>query len=235
MPSLQYWFNAGALVLFVSSAINVAMGLIGIKHMVSRQTIFILMALSCLVTLGGWWKEATQGEQSAKQEAERVELDNNLKSIAQFNPTIDALRRTEGALQGYEKADAIRRRILNQYDVLLSGIVTLETVSGKTSTADRQASAEHIIGELKAAISGNVQLYETKIGDVLIIQTGPNTFRVTFIIPTRVVPTTITFYDLPNGVKENVIEKSNVGFTVVFTPITTPIEKFPRFIASAEI
>lgn len=68
---------------------------------------------------------------------------------------------------------------------------------------------------------------------MLIIKTAPNVFRVTFNVPMRIAPK-LTFYNLPSGSMANVVELSNVGFTVVFTPADIPIENF-NFTASAQL
>jgi len=49
----------------------------------------------------------------------------------------------------------------------------------------------------------------------------------------RVAPA-LSFSGLPDGVEAHVIEKTNIGFTVVFTPSTIPVEKFGMQ-ASAEL
>jgi hypothetical protein len=44
----------------------------------------------------------------------------------------------------------------------------------------------------------------------------------------------IQFNHLPQGVSATVVEKTNVGFTVIFTPQTIAVDKFD-FVASAEL
>ena len=44
----------------------------------------------------------------------------------------------------------------------------------------------------------------------------------------------LEFPNLPQGVAANVVEKTNVGFTVIFTPQSIVVDKF-GFAASAEL
>jgi hypothetical protein len=69
-------------------------------------------------------------------------------------------------------------------------------------------------------------------GSILIVKTASNTFKVIFAVPMRIA-LKIEFRDLPTGVAANIIEETNVGFTVVFTPQSVPVE-FPKFSADAE-
>jgi hypothetical protein len=168
------------------------------------------------------------------QEQESAELRDTLGSIGQLAPVVEALRRQQSALQGYEQAAVISRRILDQYDRLLAGISAFEGMSGRASTADRRAAAEHIISEMRATISGEVQLFGTGADQALIIKTGPNMFRVTFPVPMRVAPT-VTFSDLPARVHVTLVELTAIGFTVIFSPTSFQITKFPHFQLDARL
>jgi hypothetical protein len=148
-------------------------------------------------------------------------------------PLIEVIRQQQSSLAGQEQAQRITKRILDQYDQLKSGTDTFERPTGRLDEQDRLASAEHILRELQAAMNGTVQLIETPQGRGLIIKTSPNTFRITFPVPMRVTPD-ITFPRLSSGVTANVTEKSNIGFTVVFSPLSIPIEAIPAFTASAD-
>jgi hypothetical protein len=48
------------------------------------------------------------------------------------------------------------------------------------------------------------------------------------------IPPNLTFLNLPAGVEAHVLEKTNIGFSVVFTPSAIPVEQF-NFAASAEL
>jgi hypothetical protein len=174
------------------------------------------------------WVDSREAAAIAERKA-RVVAD-----AGQVAPLIEVIRQQQSMLAGQDQAQRIIKRILDQYDQLQKGIDVFERSSGRTNVQDRLAAAEHILKELTAAMSGTVQLTETPDGRALVIKTAPNTFRVTFPVPMRIAPN-LTFPRLPAGVTANVVQKSNVGFTVVFAPPTVPVETLPPLIASAEL
>ena len=93
-------------------------------------------------------------------------------------------------------------------------------------------SGDKIIENLRLLL-GETQTSPGPGGQALIIRTAPNTFRVIFAVPMRIAPD-IQFNHLPQGVSATVVEKTNVGFTVIFTPQTIAVDKFD-FVASAEL
>jgi hypothetical protein len=149
-------------------------------------------------------------------------------------PLIGAITNLQGQLKNHQDAERVTQRILTQYDQLKQGIEVFESFTEKLNEHDRVAAAEHIMKELQLAANNTVQLIDTPQGRGLVIRTGANTFRVTFPVPMRIVPD-ILFPQLPPGVTANVIEKSNIGFTVVFVPQTIPVQTIPPFSASAEL
>jgi hypothetical protein len=162
--------------------------------------------------------------------AERARLIG--KEAADFGPIVEALRQNQRALAESEHTRSLLGTVLLQFDHLQQGIQTEELFSGQKNIDNRLRTAEHIIKELKV-ILGNVQTLQLPQGQALIIKTAPNTFRVTFPVPMRI-PPTITFNRYPDGATPTVTEKSNIGFTVIFTPPSVPVEMF-WFEAEAEL
>jgi hypothetical protein len=145
---------------------------------------------------------------------------------------IETVRRYEQALQAQGQGLEILRRILSQYDQLRQAVAIHEQFIGKEDSQDRVATAEHTLRELQALL-GTAQTVPGPGGQALIIKTAPNTFRVTFGVPMRI-PPAVTFSGLPNGIEAHVVEKTNIGFTVIFTPANVPVNNF-GFQASAEL
>jgi hypothetical protein len=225
MPPFYYWFSGAALFLAGSFTLSTATGLIGIKQMISNKIARGLMCVALILLALGWWSAAKQ-EQSNAELAESIK---KLVAVAQgeeeLSTVITALRDAQHRVAGYEQADAIIRRILAQYEQLRAATEMFEKMGNPNAAKDRLAAAERIMGDLRAEL-GNIQFRQVSQGQALIIKTAPNTFRVTFPVPMRAVPS-ITFSQLPPGVTAKIIEKSNVGFTVVFEPLTIPIDHLP--------
>jgi hypothetical protein len=154
------------------------------------------------------------------------------QETAQLAPVIQALRDAQDNLRNQEAANAIVGLILQQYDQLIAGVSTFEQFRGAPDEKDRLASAQHTIESLKILLSG-VQVVATRMGNGLVIKTAPNTFRVTFPVPTRI-PPNITCHALP-GVTMTELEKTNIGVTLIFTPMTILINTLPPCEFSAEL
>jgi hypothetical protein len=90
----------------------------------------------------------------------------------------------------------------------------------------------HILSEMRVLLGNpNINAISHDSGDLWLV-TGQNSFRVTLPTPMRVAPK-LTFSGLPEGVIPNVVEKSRVGFWVVFGPQTIRVETF-GYSANAE-
>jgi hypothetical protein len=174
------------------------------------------------------WADSRESASIAERQA-RVASD-----AQQIAPLIDVIRQLQSKLNDQEQARIVSRRILAQYEQLMKGINVFEQMTGQKDERDRVAAAEHIMKELQVAATNVVHVIDTPQGRGLVIKTAPNTFRVTFPVPMRVAPE-VVFQNLPPGVTANVVEKSNIGFTVVFAPLTVPIDTIPGFSASAEL
>jgi hypothetical protein len=223
LPPIQYWFSGTALFLAGSFVIATAMGLIGIKNMISNTIAKGLMIAALALLAIGWWSAAKQEKQSDDLTKSIASIFGVAQSQQSLSVIMEALRNSQQQVAGQQQAENVIRSILAQYDQLQAATSTFEKFAGTPDIKDRLATADNIISELKVLL-GNVQFRENP--QALIIRTAPNTFRVTFAVPMRVAPD-IKFGGLPPGVTANIIEKSNIGFTVVFTPLTISIDHLP--------
>jgi hypothetical protein len=144
---------------------------------------------------------------------------------------IESLRRYEAELQAQGQNFDVLRRVVAQFDQLRSAITQHERRIAREDSQERIAAAEHILNEVRALI-GSAQTVPGPGGQALIIKTAPNTFRVTFAVPMRI-PPELTFQGLPAGATAHVVEKSKIGFTVLFAPTSIPVDRF-GFVASVQ-
>jgi len=167
---------------------------------------------------------------------ERLEAKNHREHVEQeldeLKLPVETIRRYETQLSADQQNTGVGRAILRQYDQLRNAIDAQSRFTGQENARDRIASGDEIIANLRSLL-GETQTAPVQGGQALIIKAAPNTFRVIFPAPMRV-PPNLTFPNLPSGVEAHLIEKTNIGFTVIFTPQSTPVEKF-AFTASAEL
>lgn len=166
---------------------------------------------------------------------ERLEARNHRehveKELDALKLPVETIRRYETQLSADQQNTGVVRAILRQYDQLRNAVALQSQFTGQENIRDRIASADQIIENLRSLL-GETQTAPVAGGQALIIRTAPNVFRVVFPVPMRVAPD-IQFLNLPQGVEGHVIEKTNIGFTVIFTPESIPVPKF-GFSASAE-
>jgi hypothetical protein len=139
----------------------------------------------------------------------------------EFWPIIAALRSSRQQLDDQEEAREIVREILEQYDQHERAITNFDQHTESADFKDRLAAAQRTIANLKALLE-NVGTIGGQRGDV-VVKTALNTFRVTFAVPTTIAPT-IVFPNLPKGLEAHIVEKSTIGYTVMFTPSTVPFD-----------
>lgn len=161
------------------------------------------------------------------QQADRV---NN--ALNDLRLPVETIRRYETQLATNEQHSAILRRIVLQYDQLKAAIELQSKFTGRENSNGRIAAADQILGNIRELL-GATKTISGPNGGALIINTAPNVFMVMFAVPMRIAPS-LEFRDLPAGVVANIIEKSNIGFTVIFSPQTISVRNF-NFIASAEL
>lgn len=149
------------------------------------------------------------------------------QSIVSYGPLIDSARRAQ-----WQCDNEMLRQILAKWDQLNRATSFWEHLTGRENPQQRLAVNEHMRNEL-AALLENVQTVAMSNGDALILKTGHNTFRLTFPVPMRI-PPNITFRNVPAGATANIMEKSTLGFTVVFTPPAVNVDHLPALVASAD-
>jgi hypothetical protein len=167
---------------------------------------------------------------------QRVEDDRRHKhvddALEHLKTPVETLRRYEATLSSSEQNTNVLRMIIRQYDQLRASIDLQSRFVGQENKQDRIMSADQIIENIRDLL-GVTQTVPGPGGKALIIQTAPNTFRVLFAVPMRAAPN-LEFRGLPSGVSPTVLEKTNVGFSVTFSPQSIPVHTF-NFIANAEL
>lgn len=166
------------------------------------------------------------GRLETNRHRERVET-----GLDQIKIPVETIRRYETLLSEQNQNTSGLRLIIRQYDQLRQAIEVQSRFSGKENIRDRLVSGEQIIENLRALL-GVTQTVPGPGGQALRIKTAPNTFRVIFAVPMRI-PPSLDFRGLPTGVTANVIEKTNVDFTVIFSPQSIAVDTF-GFFASAD-
>lgn len=160
---------------------------------------------------------------------DRQKLSRESKTSDQI---IKTLTEVQSSLNRYGYHDSVIAAILAKHKQLQDTMSLFEALTGKIDRNTRLTIAQSILNDLNAAAANIQTTAQLGPGGALIIKTGPNTFRLVFPVPMRV-PPTISF-DVPAGSTPNIIERSIIGITVVFTPPSIPIESLPPMIASAE-
>jgi hypothetical protein len=167
---------------------------------------------------------------------ERLETNRHRSQVEtaldQIRTPVETIRRYEAQLSAVQQNTDVLRSIIRQYDQLRSAISIQSRFTGQENTRDRIVSSDQIIENLRLLL-GVTQTVPGPGGQALLINTAPNTFRVIFAVPMRI-PPRLEFRGFPDGVVPNVVEKTNIGFTVVFTPQSIAVSKF-GFVADAEL
>lgn len=153
-------------------------------------------------------------------------------ALDQIKIPVETIRRYETQLSAGQQNTDVLRLIIRQYDQLRNSIAIQSHFTGQENVQDRIASGDQIIENLRSLL-GVTQTMAVPGGQALLIKTAPNTFRVLFNVPMRIAPR-VDFPNLPNGVNATVLEKTNIGFTVMFSAQSIPVEKF-GFTADAEL
>jgi len=161
------------------------------------------------------------------------ELFNSLMNeVKEIKPLVELVRQQQNSNIKNEQVLRTSKLIINQFDNLTAGIFSMEKVTGIEEKNERISVLEHTLKEIRKSL-GDFKTLDTPQGKILIIKFSQNSFSVTFPVPMRVTPK-IEFFNLPMGSTPKIMESSNIGFTVVFEPVTIPVETF-NFTASAEL
>jgi uncharacterized protein DUF87 len=155
-----------------------------------------------------------------------------VKTLKRSTPLIEVIQQLQDKLTDQEATIKITQQVLDQYRRLQQGVDASKRFESEKDKLNAVMTAERPLNELRIATDKVVYLIETSEGPALVVKTAPNTFRITFLTAARIAPE-IAFLQLPAGMTANVVEKSTVGFTAAFTPLTVPVERLPTFVASA--
>lgn len=225
IPAAQYWFSFSVVYQLASSFIALGLAVYSIKTTARRGSMVGLVVVLIVLTLAGWLSFARQEEKNANLTTHQEEQDESIKRllaginrVADLGPVVDLLSQQH---ESDEKAFAVRRAIIAQWQRIKEAIAVLEQSGTKISARDRQAAAERILDDLEI-IERSAAVIPFAQGNGLVLEVGPNMFRVTFPEPMRAVPSA-TIQDAPSGAKAKVEEISNVGATIVFSPLSAPV------------
>jgi hypothetical protein len=154
--------------------------------------------------------------------------------VDQFNT--DAIfrdyKKTRDLLAKFQAHDESLKMIVEQYDRLNSAQSLFDSMGGKTDENQRAEINIHTVEDLKDMLK-NFDAIATPAGNGLRIKLGLNMYRVIYPVPMRAVPK-LSFSGLPHGVTATIIEPSNLGFTVLFLPLSVSVDHFD-LIADAEL
>ena len=172
-----------------------------------KHKLFLCVVAALAVSAIGW--------KPVRQQYYEDQLVSTSQAISQIKDHLDKEANTQAVLAALDK----------QLQRLMFGTVVWENSIGRPDLPQRLAVEGHILSEMRV-LSGNpnIRAISHDSGDLWLI-TGQNSFRVTFPTPMRV-PPQLKFVGLPEGVTPNVVEKSTVGFWVIFGPQTTRVDAF---------
>ncbi|HUD87286.1 MAG TPA: hypothetical protein VMR17_12575 [Xanthobacteraceae bacterium] len=143
---------------------------------------------------------------------------------------IDAVLRdyksTRDLVDKYQVHDESLKNVVNQYDRLRKANSFFESWYGQTFADQQPAINARNIEDLKTILN-DFQAAATPLGDGLQIRLGLNMYRIIFSVPMRITPN-IYFGPMVEGTTAQIIESSNLGFTVLFLPLSRPVNVFGR-------
>jgi hypothetical protein len=131
----------------------------------------------------------------------------------------------------YAVHDESLKKIAAQYDRLRDAQSLFGSIQGKIDESQSAEINKQNVEDIKNALN-NIESLATPFGAGIRIKLGPNLYRVIYPVPMRITPN-ITFTGLPSGVTANFNESTNIGFTVIFFPLSIPVDHF-GLTASAE-
>jgi hypothetical protein len=121
------------------------------------------------------------------------------KRVDDLAGLLEIVQRSQALDANEQMAAAARQALLTAWDKLREAMTLREQSIGREDFAERSATAEHILNELKA-IAQSTKVLALKGGQGLIIATAPNTFRITFPVPMARTPN-VGFISVPSGSK----------------------------------
>lgn len=132
-------------------------------------------------------------------------------------------RSTRDLVAKFQAHDESLRRVVTQYDQMKAAQSLLANFFDKPPT-DNAAITERSVEDLKSVLN-NFEAIATPLGAGLKIKLGVNLYRIIFPVPMRATPA-LAMSGLPEGVKPIIIESSNLGYTILFLPLSIPVDHF---------
>lgn len=143
------------------------------------------------------------------------------RKVSDLAGLLEIVQRSQSVDVNEQMAARARQALLARWKKLKEAMATREQSIGKPDLTERSAAAEHILNEM-TALSQSLKILGMKDGSGLIIETAPNTFRITFPVPMARTPT-VGFLSVPPGTTAAAIELSTIGATIIYSPMTTPV------------
>lgn len=126
----------------------------------------------------------------------------------------------------YTAHDESLKRVVEHYDQLQAAQSLFGGSIAGSAEINRQA-----IGDIKNVLN-NIEAIALPFGKGLKIKLAQNLYRILYPVPMRIAPQ-ISITGLPSGVTATIINSTNLGFTVLLSPLSTPLDHF-GIAASAE-
>lgn len=179
---------------------------------------------SVIVCLDGY--ESLQLQFARDDKLNRIDV-----GVESIEDKLELWKSANEKLAAAGRRDAVLTALINQYQRLSEATATFGKMTRRDTSQDQGKIAATILDIL------NKDLVRTMIradipGQPLQIEVSPNSYRVIFDVPMRIVPK-LTFTGLPNGVSASVTDASEISFTVTFFPLSVPVTSF-GFTADAE-
>lgn len=131
----------------------------------------------------------------------------------------------------YAAHDELLKIIAAQYDRLRDAQSLFRSIQGKTDEGQSAEINKQNVEDIKNALN-NIESIATPFGAGIRIKLGNNLYRIIYPIPMRITPN-VMFIGLPSGVTPTLNKSTNLGFTVIFFPLSVPVDHF-GLAASAE-
>jgi hypothetical protein len=125
---------------------------------------------------------------------------------------------TRDLLARFQTHDESLKRIVAQYDRLKNAQSLFDIMGRGKHEPELDSINSRNIEDLKITLN-NFDAIATPEGDGLKIKIGTNMYRIIFPVPMVNTPK-LSFYGIPRGITATTIEQSNLGFTVLFVPLS---------------
>ena len=217
MPHWASWSGVALGILFA------AWGMLpGHEKIPMVSAIWFLASVTSAVAALGWYYDNGPALTGAEQPQENANMQAVLQKLNELQRAVSAIENHKAAVFSQPASGSTAQLVLNQYEKLERASEDFSRFTG--GRAAKEDLSSRLIADMNLVLK-NANVEATPRGDALILRTGLNTFRVIFPVPMRT-PPRVTFSGLPNGVSSNIVEDSDVGFTVIFTPQTIPVNVF---------